>query len=85
MRAVVAVVRVRRGCVHQALDERCDRLAGALHGFLDARGAAITEDEVAMLDRLLDLTDSDLWDLIAGRADPPDDALAPMVRALRAC
>ena len=28
----------------------------------------MTEDEVAMLDRLLDLTDNDLWDLIAGRA-----------------
>ena len=36
--------------------------------FLDARGATLTEDEVALLDRLLDLADNELWDLIAGRA-----------------
>ena len=55
-----------------------------LERFLASRGTAITDEEVAMLDRLLDLTDNDLWDLIAGRAEP-DDALAPVVRALRAC
>jgi len=55
-----------------------------LERFLAARGAAITDEEVAMLDRLLDLTDSDLWDLIAGRAEADDATLAPMVRALRA-
>ena len=67
--------RCRRGMLENDL---------VLERFLDARGAAITEDEVAMLDRLLDLTDNDLWDLIAGRAEP-DDALVPMVRSLRAC
>ena len=67
--------RCRRGMLENDL---------VLERFLDARGTAITEDEVAMLDRLLDLTDNDLWDLIAGRAEP-DDALVPMVRSLRAC
>ena len=44
----------------------------------------MTEEEVTMLDRLLDLADNELWDLIAGRAEAPDASLAPMVRALRA-
>ncbi len=56
-----------------------------LERFLASRGAAITDQEVAMLDRLLDMTDNDLWDLIAGRVEADDESLAPMVRALRAC
>jgi antitoxin CptB len=42
--------------------------------FLDARGAQMTADEVVALDRLLDLADSDLWDLLAGRTEPADAA-----------
>ena len=56
-----------------------------LERFLASRGERLTDDEVAMLDRLLDLTDNDLWDLIAGRTETGDATLAPMVRALRAC
>ncbi len=41
----------------------------------------MTEDEVAMLDRLLDLTDNDLWDLIAGRREPHDATVASAARA----
>jgi len=52
--------------------------------FLDARGAAMTTDEVAALDRLLDLADNELWDLLAGRAEPEDAAMRPLVAALRA-
>jgi len=52
--------------------------------FLDARGATMTEDDVAALDRLLDLADNDLWDLVSGRAEPPDERLRPLVDALRA-
>jgi succinate dehydrogenase flavin-adding protein (antitoxin of CptAB toxin-antitoxin module) len=52
--------------------------------FLDARGAALTEAEMAVLDRLLDLADTELWDLIAGRADPRDPALRPVLQQLRA-
>jgi antitoxin CptB len=50
--------------------------------FLDARGASLAEDEVAMLDVLLDLPDQELWDLIAGRAEPAT-AVAPLVAVLR--
>jgi antitoxin CptB len=52
--------------------------------FLDARGGAISAADVAALDRLLDLADGELWDLIAGRAEPGDVELLPMVAALRA-
>jgi antitoxin CptB len=51
--------------------------------FLEARGAGLSEGEVAALDRLLDLADNELWDLLAGRAEPDDPALAPLVALLR--
>ena len=54
-----------------------------LERFLSRRGAAIGEDELAMLDLLLDLPDQELWDLIAGRAEPRDPGLAPVVAELR--
>ena len=66
--------RARRGMLENDL---------VLERFLAARGPGLGDDEVALLDRLLDLTDNDLWDLIAGRAEAGDAALAPMVDALR--
>ena len=50
--------------------------------FLDARGTVLSDAELCGLDALLDLPDSDLWDLLAGRAAPADPALAPLVAAL---
>ncbi len=67
--------RCRRGMLENDL---------VLARFLDARGTAMTADEVVALDRLLDLADSDLWDLLAGRSEPDDAALRPLVAALRA-
>ena len=52
--------------------------------FMDARGPRLSDDEVAGLDRLLRLSDNELWDLLAGRAQPDDAALSPLVAALRA-
>jgi antitoxin CptB len=51
--------------------------------FLEARGAGLSEGEVAALNRLLDLADNELWDLLAGRTEPDDPALAPLVAVLR--
>ena len=51
--------------------------------FLDAHADRLTEEDVANLDRLLDMTDDKLWDLLAGRADA-GPALAPFVARLRA-
>jgi antitoxin CptB len=51
--------------------------------FLDVRGPLLTEDEIAMLDRLLDLSDNELWDLIAGRQEPLDASVVPLLEQLR--
>jgi antitoxin CptB len=67
--------RCRRGMLENDL---------VLARFLDARGASLSESEVALLDVLLDLPDNDLWDLLAGRAQPADPALAPLLAALAA-
>ncbi|MEP7181587.1 MAG: succinate dehydrogenase assembly factor 2 [Betaproteobacteria bacterium] len=52
--------------------------------FLDARGEELTEGELAALDRLLDLPDNELWDLLSGRAEPAGPGDEPILRALRA-
>ena len=52
--------------------------------FLELRGAGITDQEVVVLDRLLDLSDDELWDLLAGRQEPADSAVKPLLDALRA-
>ena len=51
--------------------------------FLDAKSATLTEDEVAMLDKLLALTDNELWDLIVGRAEPADASARQLLEELR--
>ena len=54
-----------------------------LERFIDARGAAITDHELTALDRLLDLPDGVLWDVLCGRVEPPDPAVSPVVSVLR--
>jgi len=66
--------RCRRGMLENDL---------VLARYLDARGDAILAEDVAALDRLLDLSDGELWDVIAGRTEPGDPALMPLVSALR--
>jgi len=55
-----------------------------LERFLDARGEAITDREIAALDRLLELSDSELWDLLSGRQESDDAAVKPLLETLRA-
>jgi antitoxin CptB len=52
--------------------------------FLDARGDAITEQEVAALDILLEMSDNELWDLLSGREEPADAAVVPLLERLKA-
>ena len=52
--------------------------------FLEARGGRLEDNEEAQLSRLLELTDGELWDLLAGRTEPADTTLRPLVSALRA-
>ena len=47
-------------------------------------GLALAEGEVAALERLLELPDNDLLDLVMGRAEPPDSGLRGVVDKLRA-
>jgi len=51
--------------------------------FLDAQGATLTEERIIMLDKLLALTDNELWDLIAGRVEPADASVTPLLDELR--
>ena len=51
--------------------------------FLDRCGTSLTENDVANLEALLDMADNALWDLLAGRTEPDDPALAPFVARLR--
>ena len=67
--------RCRRGMLENDL---------VLTRFLEARGPTLSEEEIAMLDRLLALSDNELWDLIAGRQEPEDSAVAPLLAQLRA-
>jgi antitoxin CptB len=67
--------RCRRGMLENDL---------VLARFLEAKGPTLAEDEIAMLDRLLDFTDNDLWDLIAGRREPQDQDVLPVLLQLRA-
>ena len=53
-----------------------------LERFLARRGDDLTEDEVAALDRLLDLPDGDLWDVLCERAPAPPD-VQPLLVDLR--
>jgi antitoxin CptB len=52
--------------------------------FLDARAQAISEAELSGLDRLLDLSDNELWDLLSGRREHGDASVKPLLEALRA-
>ena len=65
--------RCRRGMLENDL---------VLERFLALRGDTLTQDEVAMLDRLLELPDNELWDLIVGRTASADPDVAPLVSAL---
>jgi len=51
--------------------------------FLAAREGQLSAEEVGLLDRLLDLSDNDLWDLIAGRREPEDHDVLPILAQLR--
>ena len=51
--------------------------------YLDTAAGAIGDDELAALDRLLDMNDHELWDLLSGRKEPDDEKLQSMVRQLR--
>jgi antitoxin CptB len=50
--------------------------------YLDAVGSGMPDADVVALDRLLDLPDNELWDLLSGRTEA-DDELQHLVQQLR--
>jgi antitoxin CptB len=52
--------------------------------FLDVRGERISATELVALDRLLQLSDNELWDLLSSRQEVADATVAPLLEALRA-
>ena len=51
--------------------------------YLDSVGRAMPDADLIALDRLLDLADNELWDLLSGRTEVDDDDLQQLVRRLR--
>ena len=66
--------RCRRGMLENDL---------VLTRWLDAAGSAMPDDDVAALDRLLDLADNDLWDLLSGRTASDDERVQQLVIRMR--
>jgi antitoxin CptB len=44
----------------------------------------LSAPELALFERLLEASDNELWDWVSARSEPPDSALAGLVRRLRA-
>jgi len=54
-----------------------------LDRFLTVAGDTLDEDEARGIERLLDQSDQDLFDWVAGRSAPPDPALAALIERIR--
>jgi len=52
--------------------------------FLEISAETLTDADIANLDELLNMTDIALWDLLSGRAEAGDPALAAFVTRLHA-
>ena len=52
--------------------------------FWKGAGQRMTEKDAAVLERLLELPDNDLLDLVMGRSQAPDSELGDLVTKLRA-
>ena len=51
--------------------------------WLERVGRAIPDEDVAALDRLLDLADNELWDLLSGRTEIQDEGMQNLLQQLR--
>lgn len=54
-----------------------------LHRFVDRHLANLGPDEITRFKEILDLQDSDLWQLLLGRAEIEDRRLEPIVQMIR--
>ena len=51
--------------------------------FLEARFEQLTDGQRASLERLLELPDNDLWDMVSGKSQAPDPGSAEILEFLR--
>ena len=54
-----------------------------LERFLARHGSNVGDAELEMLNKLLDTSDHELWDIVSGRSDRFDPRLAGLVTRLR--
>jgi antitoxin CptB len=68
--------RCRRGLLENDL---------VLERFLELHGERLTHGQLEAFNRLLDLEDKRIWDLVSGRREPGDAGLTEVVEMLRGC
>jgi antitoxin CptB len=68
--------RCRRGLLENDL---------VLERFLENYGESLSQGQLEAFNRLLDLEDKRIWDLVSGRREPGDAGLAEVVGMLRGC
>jgi antitoxin CptB len=68
--------RCRRGLLENDL---------VLGAFLDRHGAGLAGERLRAFQALLEYSDNDLWDLVAGRTECDDPAVGAIVDLLRRC
>ena len=54
-----------------------------LHRFIDSRLESLTPDELERFKELLDLQDSELWQVLSGREEIQDQRLKPIVLMIK--
>ena len=68
--------RCRRGLLENDL---------VLERFLQLYGTKLSQGQLEAFNRLLDLQDKQIWDLVSRRREPEDPGLAEVVELLRGC
>lgn len=56
-----------------------------LQRFMDVYYCQLSADELQQFDRLLSLSDNDLWDLICARETIREESLTPVLSLLQKC
>jgi antitoxin CptB len=56
-----------------------------LERFLEVHGRNLSAGQLEAFNRLLDLEDKQIWDLVSRRREPGDPELAGVVELLRSC
>ncbi len=55
-----------------------------LERFMDKHYTQLSDKDLQQFNRLLDMSDSDLWDMVTSRKEPEDASLRPLLGLLQA-